>query len=133
MPFSIQNVFQVLESDVPEVRFYLLSPAAEVLRAAEEGLPILRLGDAQDPAPRMRAMENDDVPWERARERSLKPSPAWAIFYLLGTLLPLGALAWFGRSQTPPAVTPRRSTPGQATRNPPAESQDDTPPPGDAS
>ena len=26
--FSIQNVFQVLESDVPEVRFYLLSPAA---------------------------------------------------------------------------------------------------------
>ena len=100
VPFSIQNVFQVLESDVPEVRFYLLSPAAEVLRAAEEGLPILRLGEAQDPAPRMRAMENDDVPWERARERSLKPSPAWAAFYLLGTLLPLGALAWFGRGRS---------------------------------
>ena len=98
VPFSIQNVFQVLESDVPEVRFYLLSPAAEVLRAAEEGLPILRLGDAQDPAPRMQAMVNEDVPWERARERSLEPSTGWAIFYLAGTLLPLGALALLGRA-----------------------------------
>ncbi len=101
VPFSIQNVFQVLESDVPEVRFYLLSPAAEVLRAAEEGLPILQLGDAQDPAPRMQAMANRDVPWERARERSLEPSPGWAAFYLFGTLLPLGALAWLGRGQRP--------------------------------
>jgi nitrous oxidase accessory protein len=99
VPFSIQNVFQVLESDVPEVRFYLLSPAAEVLRAAEEGLPILRLGDAQDPAPRMRAAANEDVPWERARERSLEPSPTWAAFYLLGTLLPLGILARLGRGR----------------------------------
>ena len=97
VPFSIQNVFQVLESDVPEVRFYLLSPAAEVLKAAEEGLPILRLGDAQDPAPRMRAMANQDVPWERARERDLEPSAGWAVFYLAGTLLPLGALALRGR------------------------------------
>jgi nitrous oxidase accessory protein len=97
VPFSIQNVFQVLESDVPEVRFYLLSPAAEVLKAAEEGLPILRLGDAQDPAPRMRAMTNEDVPWERARERDLEPSAGWAVFYLAGTLLPLCALALLGR------------------------------------
>jgi len=99
VPFSIQNVFQVLESDVPEVRFYLLSPAAEVLRAAEEGLPILRLGDAQDPAPRMRALANGDVPWERARERSLDPSTGWAAFYLVATLLPLGALARLGREK----------------------------------
>jgi nitrous oxidase accessory protein len=99
VPFGIQNVFQVLESDVPEVRFYLLSPAAEVLRAAEEGLPILRLGDAQDPAPRMRALANGDVPWERARERSLNPSTGWAVFYLVATLLPLGALARLGREK----------------------------------
>jgi nitrous oxidase accessory protein len=109
VPFGIQNVFQVLESDVPEVRFYLLSPAAEVLRAAEEGLPILRLGDAQDPAPRMRAMANDDVPWERARQAGFEPSPGWAGFYLAGTLLPLGALALLGRSRRP--VIPRGSDP----------------------
>lgn len=99
VPFSIQNVFQVLESDVPEVRFYLLSPAAEVLKAAEEALPLLQLGDARDPAPRMEAVANVDVPWERARERSLAPSPLWAALYLAGTLLPLGALAWGGRSR----------------------------------
>jgi len=87
--------------DVP--LFYLLSPAAEVLKAAEEALPILRLGDARDPAPRMRAAANEGVPWERARELSLDPSPGWAAFYLVGTLLPLGFLARRGRG-------PRRST-----------------------
>jgi nitrous oxidase accessory protein len=126
VPFSIQNVFQVLESDVPEVRFYLLSPAAEVLRAAEEGLPILRLGDAQDPAPRMRAMANEDVPWERAREAGFEPSPVWAGLYLVGTLLPLGALVLFGRGPRP--VIPRRSDRGQATRNPPGTATADPSP-----
>jgi nitrous oxidase accessory protein len=99
VPFSIQNVFQVLESDVPEVRFYLLSPAAEVLKAAEEALPLLQLGDARDPAPRMEAVLNAEVPWERGRRTRLEPSPGWAAFYLAGTLLPLGALAWGGRSR----------------------------------
>lgn len=97
VPFSIQNVFQVLESDVPEVRFYLLSPAAEVLKAAEEALPILRLGDAQDPGPRVSAVANEGVPWETANELSLSPSPGWAIFYLVGTLVPLGILVRYGR------------------------------------
>ncbi len=116
VPFSIQNVFQVLESDVPEVRFYLLSPAAEVLKAAEEGLPILRLGDAQDPAPRMRAMVNEDVPWERARQAGFEPSPGWAVLYLAGTLLPLGALALIGRDRRP--VIPGASASGNGLRNP---------------
>jgi nitrous oxidase accessory protein len=97
VPFSIQNVFQVLESDVPEVRFYLLSPAAEVLKAAEEALPILSLGDAQDPAPRMQPLPNEAVPWEDARSADFEPSPLWAALYLAGTLGPLGALTWLGR------------------------------------
>ena len=45
-PFKIQNVFQVMEGNVPEVRFYVLSPAAAVLEAAETTMPILRLGNA---------------------------------------------------------------------------------------
>lgn len=97
VPFGIQNVFQVLESDVPEVRFYLLSPAAEVLKAAEDALPILRLGDARDPAPRMGAVANEGVPWKGARELSLEPSRGWAVFYLLGTIVPAGVLARYGR------------------------------------
>jgi nitrous oxidase accessory protein len=120
VPFSIQNVFQVLESDVPEVRFYLLSPAAEVLKASEEGLPILRLGDAQDPAPRMQAVPNDAVPWMHGREHVLEPSPGWAIFYLLGTLVPLGGLAWLGRSrhpERPPAVRSLSTTADNASRD----------------
>ncbi len=106
VPFSIQNVFQVLESDVPEVRFYLLSPAAEVLKAAEEALPLLQLGDARDPAPRMEAVTNADVPWATVGEMSLVPSPVWAALYLVGTLLPLGALAWGGRSRRGDASAP---------------------------
>jgi nitrous oxidase accessory protein len=142
VPFSIQNVFQVLESDVPEVRFYLLSPAAEVLRAAEEGLPILQLGDARDPAPRMRAMANEDVPWQRARERSVEPSAGWAVLYLAGTLLPLGALARLGRRRTAgnksshseglvPGRGPKnlslRSTERSSVASPNHAPQDDTP------
>jgi nitrous oxidase accessory protein len=97
VPFSIQNVFQVLESDVPEVRFYLLSPAAEVLKAAEDALPILRLGDAQDPAPRMQPLDHEAVPWEDARSAGFEPSPVWAALYLFGSLVPIGALTWLGR------------------------------------
>jgi len=31
VPHTIQNIFQVLESEIPEIRFYLNSPAAEIL------------------------------------------------------------------------------------------------------
>jgi len=41
VPHILQNVFQVLEAETPEIRFYLNSPAAEILALAEEALPIL--------------------------------------------------------------------------------------------
>ena len=44
-PHTIQNVFQVLENDYPEVRFYLFSLAAQILEMAERALPILELWD----------------------------------------------------------------------------------------
>ncbi|MCP4898142.1 MAG: nitrous oxide reductase family maturation protein NosD [bacterium] len=92
IPFSIQNVFQVLESQVPEVRFYLLSPAAELLRAAEEVLPILRLGDAEDPLPLMLPSKNEEVPWEAVRELSHTPSPTWAAVFFATAMMPVGVL-----------------------------------------
>jgi nitrous oxidase accessory protein len=93
VPFSIQSVFQVMEAKVPEVRFYLLSPAAEVLRVAERALPILRLDRAQDPLPLMQPLPNEDVPWARAGLVAVEPSPLWAALYLAMAALPVALLA----------------------------------------
>jgi nitrous oxidase accessory protein len=97
VPFSIQNVFQVIEADVPEVRFYVLSPAAEILVAAERALPILKLGEAQDRLPLIRAVANDEVPWEAAGVVGQRPSPAWAGLYLTVALAFPGALIFLSR------------------------------------
>jgi len=88
-PFSIQNTFQVMESSTPEVRFYLLSPAAKILELAENALPILELGEAQDPSPLMEPAENQAVPWEMLEAQRADSSLAWAAFYLLLTFAPL--------------------------------------------
>ncbi len=101
IPFVIQNVFQILESDVPEVRFYLLSPAAELLRAAEETLPILRLGDAEDPLPLMQPRTNDEVPWETVSSLTTHSNPIWAMVFLVGAFAPAGFL--LHRSRRPRA------------------------------
>jgi nitrous oxidase accessory protein len=111
VPFPIQNVFQVMESDVPEVRFYLLSPAARVLEAAEVALPILRLGDAEDPRPVILPVRNDDVPWEEGARMAAEPSVFWASLYLLGGIVPLAALLrWSGynRARRPAPRRPGR-------------------------
>jgi hypothetical protein len=78
-----------MESSTPEVRFYLLSPAATILELAENALPILDLGDARDPVPRMKPIPNQEVPWEMLAESGRDPSPLWAGFFLFLTLAPL--------------------------------------------
>jgi nitrous oxidase accessory protein len=97
LPFPIQNVFQILETKVPEVRFYLLSPAAEVLKAAERALPILRLGDAEDPLPSMFPINNREVPWEESTAPSGGGSAVWATIFLAGTALPVAGLWRLGQ------------------------------------
>jgi nitrous oxidase accessory protein len=96
-PFSIQNAFQVMESATPEVRFYLLSPAARILELAETTLPILDLGEAQDPSPLMMPSENSDVPWTMLVSHQTDPALAWAGFYLFLTLAPLVGATWTTR------------------------------------
>jgi len=88
-PFSLQNAFQVMEASTPEVRFYLLSPAAMILELAENALPILSLGDAEDPSPLMQPVENQDVPWEMLEAKGGDSSVTWAAFYLLLTFAPM--------------------------------------------
>jgi len=97
LPFPIQNVFQILETKVPEVRFYLLSPAAEVLKVAEQTLPILRLGDAEDPLPAMFPVANREVPWEESTAHAGSGSAAWAMIFLAGTALPVAGLWRLGQ------------------------------------
>jgi nitrous oxidase accessory protein len=97
LPFPIQNVFQILETNVPEVRFYLLSPAAEVLKAAERALPILRLGDAEDPLPSMFPINNREVSWEESAAPSGSGSAVWAMIFLVGTAIPVAGLWRFGQ------------------------------------
>ena len=67
----------------------LLSSAARILELAETTLPILDLGDAEDPSPLMKAAENSDVPWEMLATAQADPALAWAGFYLFLTLAPL--------------------------------------------
>ena len=87
VPHTIQSVFQVLESNIPEIRFYLHSPAAEILEVAERALPILELGNEKDRSPLMRPVENTDVPWKKAEGLTLASSPAWAMLYLIVGML----------------------------------------------
>ena len=101
LPYPIQNVFQILETRVPEVRFYLLSPAAEVLKAAERALPILRLGDAQDPRPAMFPINNSEVPWTLGGDRALAGSLPLALLFM-GATAGLATLSWrLGRPRRP--------------------------------
>ena len=96
VPFNIQNVFQVMEGRIPEVRFYLFSPAAKILEAAERTLPILNLGDARDPKPLMRAALNDEVPWEALEALEAEGSRLWAALYVVGAVVPFVALGFIG-------------------------------------
>jgi nitrous oxidase accessory protein len=107
LPFPIQNVFQVLETKVPEVRFYLLSPAAEVLKAAERALPILRLGDAEDPLPSLLPVSNNKVPWDAVSSGGSGGSAVAASLFLAGSAFPVACLWLLGR--------PRRRNSNQGT------------------
>lgn len=97
VPFSIQNVFQVMETNVAEVRFYVLSPAAEILKMAEQALPIMNIGEATDPLPLMRPVANAGVPWAKASGVDADASVAWAAVYALGIVVPAAAMVGLGR------------------------------------
>jgi nitrous oxidase accessory protein len=83
LPHTIQNVFQVLESEIPEIRFYLHSPSAEILEIAEQALPILELGLEKDDAPLMRAVNNKDIPWDKTEVLQAGSNPGLAILFIV--------------------------------------------------
>jgi len=87
LPHKIQNVFQIMESKTPEIRFYLNSPAAEILQVAEQSLPILNLGSESDPAPQIKPFANEKVPWKHTDELDYDKNSPFAAFYLFIGLL----------------------------------------------
>jgi nitrous oxidase accessory protein len=97
IPHTIQNVFQILESEIPEIRFYLDSPAAEILEIAEQSLPILELGLEKDGKPMMRAIQNKDIPWNRAEILDAGSSPVCAFLFIVFGLFVMVFLYRFNR------------------------------------
>jgi nitrous oxidase accessory protein len=97
LPHTIQNVFQVLESEIPEIRFYLHSPSAEILEIAERALPILKLGLERDDAPMMKAIQNKDIPWDKTAILEAGSNPGWAILFVVFGLFIMVFLYSFNR------------------------------------
>ncbi len=94
---NIQNVFQVMETRVPEVRFYLLSPAAEILETAERALPILSQDNAVDTQPYINKLGQLGVPWDGIVGYSNKFNIAVVKLYILIALLPAILFLVFSR------------------------------------
>ncbi len=99
VPHKIQNVFQVLEAEIPEIRYYLNSPAAEILALAEQALPILELGIEKDSIPVFKPLINKNIPWERTDQLNLATSPILAISFLLSGIIPFVFLLYLSRKQ----------------------------------
>ena len=62
IPHQLQSIFEYLEQDNPAVRFYLYSPASQLLAAAERRLPILRNNTVEDQHPIFAYRSNSDLP-----------------------------------------------------------------------
>jgi len=98
-PHEIQRVFQVMETRVPEVRFFAFSPAAAALEEAERALPILNLGVAQDHRPLIRRADNVRRLWETVEGRHARRSRPAAAAYLAASLMPVWLLARWSRAR----------------------------------
>ena len=72
-------------------------PNLTALRAAEETLPILRLGDAEDPLPSLLPFANHDVPWDEINSGGRGGSTVAASLYLAACAFPVACLWFLGR------------------------------------
>jgi len=93
VPHSLQDVFEYIESNHPAVRFYLYSPASQLLEEAEKRMPILRRVNIEDPDPLFHIKEDNRVPWEKMNESEGGKSIALAAVWLIIACLPAAAIA----------------------------------------
>jgi len=93
IPFQLQSIFEFLELENPAVRFYLYSPAAQLLATAEKRLPILRKATASDPRPVFRTLANADVPWDKLAYSDVGASVGHCVIWAIALFLP-PVLSW---------------------------------------
>jgi len=99
VPHKIQSVFQIMETETPEIRFYLNSPAAEILEMAERAIPILSLGTEEDKSPLFRPQSNSNIPWAKTEQLKMASSPISALGFLLCGLIPFTLLLYLSRKK----------------------------------
>jgi len=99
IPHNIQRIFQIMETKVPEIRFYLFSPVAMILEETERAFPIIDMGSAIDNKPGIRSIGNDEVPWNEVRNNNHRASYGAASFYFFGTSLLFMFLFVVGRNK----------------------------------
>jgi len=89
-PHQLQSVFEFLEQKSPPVRFYLYSPASQLLAVAEKRLPILRKTTVEDSFPIFGLIKNDRIPWDKLEGQSINRSYSHMALWIVVLLLPLG-------------------------------------------
>lgn len=93
IPHRLQNTFEFLEGDYPEVRLYLFSPAAQLLAIAEQVFPILHSSDKKDQFPLMTARSHVEIPWYDQEEEAPAASPLFLLFFGILTVGPVVFIA----------------------------------------
>ncbi|MCP4567438.1 MAG: nitrous oxide reductase family maturation protein NosD [FCB group bacterium] len=91
--YQLQSVFEYIELDYPAVRFYLYSPASQLLAVAEKRLPILRKSTVADTLPIFRLLANEGVPWEKLDKYTANSASVHVVIWILALLVPPG-LMW---------------------------------------
>jgi nitrous oxidase accessory protein len=92
IPMSIQNVFQYLEGQNPNLRLYLYSPASQAIAAASRAFPIIAINEERDAYPLMTPFDSRRMPAlrlieseEHTQESSRKDGQrVWLVFPLAG-------------------------------------------------
>ncbi|MCP4634189.1 MAG: nitrous oxide reductase family maturation protein NosD [candidate division Zixibacteria bacterium] len=92
-PYQLQSVFEFIEIDNPAIRFYLYSPASQLLAAAEKRLPILRKKTIEDPNPLFRPNKNSNIPHDNIMDFERDISWSHLIFWVMVLILPV-SLGW---------------------------------------
>ena len=90
VPYQIQNVFEHLEAQLPLLRLYLFSPAAQSLALAERAFPVFQTRQETDSRPLMKPVA---MPW-LPRDPAAHADPG-TVTFLVPALLLLFSLTAF--------------------------------------
>jgi nitrous oxidase accessory protein len=95
IPMKLQNVFQYLEGQNPNLRLYLYSPASQALATAARAFPIIEITEEADPHPLMRPVEMHSLPAvqlvaatdETSNENPTQSAGFWLAFPVAGVFV----------------------------------------------